>query len=129
MVLVAGACIESTLPTADEFVTGAVEGHIVDASGAAVPNPTVAITLITQPVSGTSRQLGQVNFIAGELGRFIILFQVGDEPEQTALAAVTVTPPPGRGLASADTVGIPVRLWRGTVPQDSAFVVVTLPAR
>ena len=127
--LALGACIESTLPAPSDFVSGAVEGQVVDGTGAVVPNPSVAITLVTQPVAGSSRQLGHVNFIAGDQGRFIIVFQVGDEEEQTALAAVTVTPPPGRGLASADTLGIPVRLWRGTTPQDSAFVVVTLPPR
>ncbi len=112
-----------------EQVSGAVAGQVTGPGGEAVRGPAVTVVVLTQPVNGQSSVLQQGTVIGDENGRYALGFVIDRQPPQTAVLLVSVLPPPATGLASRDTLGIPMRLDRGYPPRDTTFVQIRLPVR
>jgi hypothetical protein len=127
-VLLAG-CISSSAPDPADQVAGTVEGQITRADGSAVAGPGVSLALLTQPVGGQSRLLSQTSFVADAQGRFLIVFIMQRVEPQTAILAISASPPPGSGLLQRDSVGLAVRISRTIPTPDTAYIALALPAR
>lgn len=128
--IVAGAgCLNSTGPDPSQRTSAVVTGQVTRPDGTTpVGGPAIIVQLLSAVSGGSATLLATGSVIGTDNGRFLILFLLTD-PAQTGSATISVTPPPGTGLAPFDTSAIPVKIFKGESPAESTYVQLALRLR
>ena len=127
VIAVLGSCLDTSGPTGPT-VSGAVQGQVLKNDGSAVNNAVLGFTFTTVPVNGTARFLASLPLNTDDEGRFTASF-IASDTAMFGEVHISVSPPIGSQLADKDTLHIPIKIWNGYPPGDTAYVEIRLLPR